>query len=86
MSADTEIHTRQTTSKHHTVVSVYDTIFVDIFVQAITQLCTVLLSMVIKICLRTGDTFIYIAIELTDLFPYVGDVVTGKIRLCSKTK
>ena len=76
----------QATTQYLTVISINDSITIEVLVQTVTHLCTILSSMVVKVCLCAGNTLIDVAIELADLFTNSSDIVAIKILLCTETE
>ena len=90
MSTQTEVHLGQTTAKHSLVVSVNHTVRLavrtaDILIETVTNVGTLLSSMVVKVGLCTGDALINPTIELTYFLTYVCSVSTGNIRISTET-
>ena len=66
---ETEVNLWQTTAKNSLVITVDDTITIDILIEAVTYVSTLLNGMVVEICLSASNTFILPTVELTNFPP-----------------
>lgn len=84
MSAQAEVHLWQTTAENGLVVGIDLTVTVDIAVVAVTDLCAGLILcktlflcdgiQTVELLLRTDDTLIVPAVELTYFLAYLSDI------------
>ena len=78
-SAQTEVYLWQTAAEHDAVVSIDDTILVDILIEAVADDGTGLCGVVVEVGLCAGDALIDPTIELTNLLAYEGSIVAGNV-------
>ena len=91
VGAQTEVHLWKTTAQYGLVVCIDYAIRSsfrtrNILIEAITYINTLLGSVVVEICLCTGDSLVNPTIELTDLLTYVGSVCTRDVRVLTDTQ
>ena len=91
MGTDTEVNLRHTAAEDDTVVLVDLAIRLavrtaDILVEAVTDIGSLLGSVVVEVGLDASDALIDIAVELTDLLAELCDIVAGDIGILAEAK
>ena len=89
VSTQTEVNLWQTAAEHSLVVTVHDAVAIQILIEAVTYVGTILSShsvVCIKLFLGTGNAFIDPAVELTNLLTKESSISSLYIRIGANAK
>ena len=92
-SAETEVDLWQTATENSLVVSIDNTVVVDILIEAVTHVgsrlrhwIAFLIHTVVEVSLCACDSFIYPSVELTNLLAHLCLIGACDIRLCTEAE